>query len=147
LVSAEELPALAAAELLADSFADIAGAAVRSVILYGSLSAGGFRAGRSDIDLLAVIDGGLADEQSAAVERLVRHADAGSAAGLDLHVVTTEVVGAPTRAPALELHVGRYDRVVPRVRGRTSGGSIPGPSCRVVHGTCGRACSAGSRAA
>ena len=110
MVSAEELPALAAAELLADSFADIAGAAARSVILYGSLSAGGFRAGRSDIDLLAVIDGGLADEQSAAVERLVRHADAGSAAGLDLHVVTTEVVGAPTRAPALELHVGRYDR-------------------------------------
>ncbi|RSM47516.1 hypothetical protein DMB66_48105 [Actinoplanes sp. ATCC 53533] len=106
----EELPALPAAELFAGSFADIVGAAVRSVILHGSLSAGGFRAGRSDIDVLAVIDGGLTDARVAAVERLVRRADIGDAAGLDLHVVTAEVAGAPSRAPALELHIGRSDR-------------------------------------
>ena len=109
MVSVEELSALTAAERLADSIAGIVGAAVRSVILHGSLSAGGFRPGRSDIDLLVVIDGGLADAQAAALERLVREADAGSAAGIDVHVVTSEVAGAPTRAPALDLRIGRYD--------------------------------------
>ncbi len=109
MAGVEDLPARAAAAVFADSFADIAGAAARSVILHGSLSAGGFRAGRSDIDVLAVVDGGLTDAQAASVERLVRRADLGSAAGLDVHVVTTQVAGAPTREPALELHVGRYD--------------------------------------
>jgi hypothetical protein len=110
VVSAEELPARTAAGLFAGSFADLAGAAARSVILHGSLAAGGFRAGRSDIDVLAVIDGGLTDAQLTALERLVRQVDVGSAAGLDLHVVTAEVAGAPVRAPALELHIGRNDR-------------------------------------
>ena len=108
--SVDELPAISAAELLARSISDIVGAAVRSVILHGSLSAGGFRPGRSDLDVLAVVDGGVTDAQAAALERVVRQADAGSAAGIDLHVVTSEVAGAPTRAPALELHVGRYGR-------------------------------------
>jgi predicted nucleotidyltransferase len=106
----EELPALTAARLIADSFAGITGAATRSVILHGSLSAGGFRPGRSDIDLLAVVDDGLTDPQVSALERLLRQADVGGAAGLDVDVVTTEVAGTPVRAPALELHIGRYDR-------------------------------------
>jgi predicted nucleotidyltransferase len=105
----DERRARAAAELVADSFTGIVGAAARSVILHGSLAAGGFRAGRSDIDVLAVIAGELADEQAAALERLARRADLGGATGLDLHVVTAAVAGTPTRAPALELHIGRYD--------------------------------------
>jgi len=102
---------LTAAEHLGGLCADIVGAAARSVVLHGSLSAGGFRPGRSDIDLLVVVDGGLTEAQATALERLVRTADAGSAAGVDLHVVTAEVVGAPNRSPALELHLGRYDWV------------------------------------
>lgn len=102
--------AVAAAELFADSAAAVVGPAVRSVILHGSVSSGGFRPGDSDIDVLAVIDDGLADAQVAALEHLVRQADLGGAAGLDVHVVTTDVAAAPTRAPALELHIGRYDR-------------------------------------
>lgn len=109
MVSVEELPALTAAEVFADSFVDLVGAAARSVILHGSLATGGFRAGRSDIDLLAITDGGLADARVTALESLVRQADVAGAAGLDLHVVTADVAGAPTRAPALELHIGRYD--------------------------------------
>jgi hypothetical protein len=105
----EKARALAAAERLTGLCADVIGATARSVILHGSLSAGGFRPGRSDIDLLAVVDGGLAEAQTTALERLARGADVGSAAGVDLHVVTTEVAGAPNRAPALELHLGRYD--------------------------------------
>lgn len=92
-----------------DLLTDIVGAATRSVILYGSLSSGGFRPGRSDIDVLAVVDGGLADPPAAALERLVHRADTGGAVGIDLHVVTSEVAEAPTRAPSLELHIGRYD--------------------------------------
>ncbi|WP_433348959.1 nucleotidyltransferase domain-containing protein [Micromonospora sp. CA-111912] len=99
MVGVGELPALTVAELLADSFADIVGAAARSVILHGSLPTGGFHSGRSDIDLLAVIDGGLADAQVAALERLVRQADMGSAAGIDVHVVTSEVATAPACSP------------------------------------------------
>ncbi|MEU8244253.1 hypothetical protein AB0C07_38865 [Actinoplanes missouriensis] len=34
----------------------------------------------------------------------------GAAAGIDLHVVTTEVAGTPSRAPALELYAGRHGR-------------------------------------
>lgn len=110
MVGVAELRALTAAERLAHLMADIVGVEARSVMLHGSLSAGGFRPGRSDIDLLAVVDHGLADTQAAAVERLVRLADVGGAAGIDLDVVTAEVAGAPNRAPALDLHLSRDDR-------------------------------------
>ena len=103
--------ALAAAERIAGLCADIVGAAAWSVVLHGSLSAGGFRPGRSDIDLLAVVDGCLTEAQVTALGRLVRTADTGSAAGIDLHVVTADVAGAPNRTPALELHLGRYGGV------------------------------------
>jgi predicted nucleotidyltransferase len=111
MVGAAELRALTAAEELARLLTDVVGAGVRSVMLHGSLSAGGFRPERSDIDLLAVVDGSLADEQAAVVERLVRRADFGGAAGIELDVVTAEVAGAPNRAPALEMHLSRYDRL------------------------------------
>ena len=101
--------ALTAAGLVADEVAEIAGPEVRSVILHGSLADGGFRAGHSDLDLLAVVDGGLTDAQCAALERLVRGAALGGATGLDLVVVTAAVAAAPTRAPAVELQVGRHD--------------------------------------
>ncbi|MEU4427648.1 aminoglycoside adenylyltransferase domain-containing protein [Actinoplanes sp. NPDC024001] len=98
-----------AAEQLAGRVADIVGEATRSVILHGSLAAGGFRAGSSDIDLLVVVDDGISDAQAAALEDLVRGADVGDATGIDLHVVTAAAAGAPRPAPALELQVGRYD--------------------------------------
>ncbi len=113
MVSPEELSARTAADRFAGFFTDLAGTATRSVILHGSLAAGGFRAGRSDIDVLAVVAGGLTDAQATALERLVRRLDLGPAAGFDLCVVTAEVAGTPVRAPALELHVGRYDSASP----------------------------------
>jgi hypothetical protein len=97
-----------AAERFADHYGDIVGGDSRSVILHGSLAAGGFRPGDSDIDVLAVIDGGLADDQIDALERLVREADLGSATGLDFHAVTAGAAGTPARTPPLELHIGRY---------------------------------------
>ncbi|WP_204035215.1 aminoglycoside adenylyltransferase domain-containing protein [Micromonospora qiuiae] len=40
---------------------------------------------------------------------MVRQAEVGTASGIDLHVVTSQVARAPDRAPALEAHIGRYD--------------------------------------
>jgi uncharacterized protein YndB with AHSA1/START domain len=95
-------------EELAGRCADAIGATVRSVILHGSLAAGGFRPGRSDIDLLIVAGSVLTEVQASALEQVVREADTGDAAGIDLHVVTADVAAAPTRTPALELQLGRY---------------------------------------
>lgn len=100
--------ALVAARRIADSCVAV-GASTRSVILHGSLASGDFLPGRSDIDLLAVIDGELPDAQAGALEELIRRADIGEASGVDLHVVTADVAGAPTPAPPMRLHIGRYD--------------------------------------
>jgi predicted nucleotidyltransferase len=108
VTSGNEPPASAAADLICAAVVDLVGAAGRSVILHGSLSTGGFRPGRSDIDLLVVVDGGLTDAQATALEGVVREADLGPAAGIDLHVVTAEAAGRPARAPALELYLGRH---------------------------------------
>ncbi|GAA1499790.1 hypothetical protein GCM10009827_003500 [Dactylosporangium maewongense] len=97
-----------AAGLFARAVCDAVGESVKSVILHGSLADGGFRPGRSDIDLLVVVDRSLTDAEAGGVERLVRDAGVGSASGIDLHVVTAAVAAAPGREPALELHVGRY---------------------------------------
>jgi hypothetical protein len=115
----DEQRALSAADRLADLCVDVAGPGLRSVVLHGSLAAGGFRPGRSDIDLLAVVDGRLSDSQAAAIEQGVRTADAGPADRVDLHVVTSESAGHPTRTPALELQVGRYGDEVDVARGVT----------------------------
>ncbi|MFE9204744.1 aminoglycoside adenylyltransferase domain-containing protein [Micromonospora sp. NPDC007230] len=109
MAGVDEISARTAAEELAGSVVDIVDGALRSVILHGSLAAGGFRPGRSDIDLLVVVDGGLSDPQLDALTDRVRHARIDGASGIDLHVVTAAVAGAPAPAPPLELHVGRYD--------------------------------------
>ncbi|GIE99343.1 aminoglycoside adenylyltransferase domain-containing protein [Paractinoplanes rishiriensis] len=90
---------------LVDEIARIAGPALRSVILHGSLAAGGYRPERSDIDLLAVVEGGLSDDQIAALVAAVRRSDG----RIDLQVVTAAVAAAPSPEPALELLVGRHD--------------------------------------
>jgi predicted nucleotidyltransferase len=110
VASGNERSALAAADLIGRAVVDIVGAAARSVIMHGSLATGGFRPGRSDIDLLVVVDGALTDAQATALEGVVREADPGTAAGIDLHVVTAEATGRPARAPALELYLGRHGR-------------------------------------
>ncbi|MBL7259378.1 nucleotidyltransferase domain-containing protein [Paractinoplanes lichenicola] len=79
----------------------------RAIILHGSLAAGGFRPGQSDIDLLVVVDTPLTDAQIAALTAYARTTALGDAAGLDLHVVTTAVARDPTPAPPLELFIGR----------------------------------------
>src|SRR3954470_19393411 len=104
----DEQRALSAADRLAGLRVAVVGPGLRSVMLHGSLAAGGFRPGRSDIDLLAVVDGRLSDSQAAAIEHGVRTVVGGPGDRVDLHVVTFESAGQPGRAPAVELQVGRY---------------------------------------
>jgi hypothetical protein len=104
----DEQSALDAAQVLASSCADVIGAGLLSVVLHGSLAAGGFRPGRSDLDVLLVVAAELTDGAVARLEQVVRTADAGSASGTDLHVVTAQVASSPTAEPMLELHVGRH---------------------------------------
>ncbi|MFC6020507.1 aminoglycoside adenylyltransferase domain-containing protein [Plantactinospora solaniradicis] len=109
MIHRDDVEALVAAKHLAGSCVAVIGAPVRSVILHGSLATGDFIPGRSDIDLLVIVDSTLSDEHVAALEDLVRRADPGGASGIDLHVVTEDVAGTPARVPPMELHVGRYD--------------------------------------
>jgi len=108
MTDAEEQAARDAAGGLADRCVDTCGGGLRAVLLHGSLATGGFRPGRSDMDLLVVVDDGLTGAQAASTEDAVRSADLGTAAGIDLHVVTAAVARAPSREPELELHVGRH---------------------------------------
>ncbi|XVV14778.1 aminoglycoside adenylyltransferase domain-containing protein [Actinoplanes sp. CA-131856] len=100
----------APAQRIAAAVAGVLGPSARSVILHGSLAAGGFRPGHSDIDLLAVTTEPLTDAQLDALEAAVQEADLdGSASGVDLDVVLAEAAAAPSPQPPLELHVGRYE--------------------------------------
>jgi hypothetical protein len=136
-----------AARQLADQIATVSGGNLRAVILHGSAATGDFLPGRSDLDLLTVLDTALTDEPAAALERLVRGADIGDAAGIDLHVVTAAVAAAPARTPLVELHVGRYasgvevthravdaDLPVELAMARAGGRALHGPAPRDVIG-------------
>jgi hypothetical protein len=105
---ADDREAVAAVERLAHSCVEVLETPVVSSILHGSLTLDDFRDGRSDLDLLLVVDGHLATDEGEALVAVVRDADPGPAGtGIDLTVVTREAAAAP--APRLELHVGRYD--------------------------------------
>ncbi|WP_327004064.1 nucleotidyltransferase domain-containing protein [Dactylosporangium sp. NBC_01737] len=97
-----------AVQRLADQISEVVQGDLLALILHGSLATGDFLPGRSDIDLLVVVGTDLASDRAGALERLVRGADLGDAAGIDLHVVTASAVAAPQRTPPLELHIGRY---------------------------------------
>jgi hypothetical protein len=129
---------------LADACAGAFGDAVAAVILHGSLTLDDYVPGHSDVDLLVVVDGPLADAQ---VERLLEAvaAQRPKAPGrVDLRVVTRQVAASPTPAPPLEVaveptpasgmqverrHPGERDLVVElsmcRAHGRSLVGAAP----------------------
>ena len=100
--------AVAAVERLVGSCEAVLDTPVVSAILHGSLALADFRPGRSDLDLLIVVDDPLADSEADALVAAVRDADPGPAGGIDLVVVTRESAAAPAERARLELHVGRY---------------------------------------
>jgi predicted nucleotidyltransferase len=107
-MSNAEDEAVVAAKRLADSCADVLRSCLVSAILHGSLTLDDFQPGKSDLDLLLVVERDLADVQIDALVAAVREADVGPAAGIDLLVVTRESAAAPADHPRRELLVGRY---------------------------------------
>jgi streptomycin 3"-adenylyltransferase len=73
---------------------------------HASLVLGGWRADRSDIDVLVVVDRALtSSEQSALAAAWSEEALPCPAVGLELSVVTIAACRGPTRRPAFELHM------------------------------------------
>jgi hypothetical protein len=101
--SAEE--ALQFAEALARSCSLALGETVASVILHGSLTLDDYLPGRSDVDLLVVVDHPLSDAQLAALTDAVAGHRPQAPSPVDLRVVTRQVAASPTPAPPLEAYL------------------------------------------
>jgi predicted nucleotidyltransferase len=99
---AARLRALAFADRLASRCTDALGPTVLSVILHGSLTLGDFTPGRSDIDLLVIVEAPLREDQVAALRHAVDAARDDAPRRVDLRVVARASTGSPTRAPAME---------------------------------------------
>lgn len=107
-MNAVEDAAVAAAQQLASSCKDPLGTALVSVILHGSLTMGDFQPGRSDLDLLLVVERGLTPAEADALVEMVRAADPSPAGGVDVLVVTRPTAERPADYPSRELLVGRW---------------------------------------
>jgi hypothetical protein len=93
------------AEALAGACAAALGEAVAGVILHGSLTLGGYLPGRSDVDLLVVVDAPLGDAQLDALAGAVERQAPRAPGPVDLRVVTRQVAAAPTPAPPMEAYL------------------------------------------
>jgi Domain of unknown function (DUF4111)/Nucleotidyltransferase domain len=97
--------ALRFAEALARSCAAVLAETVAGVILHGSLTLGDYLPGRSDVDLLAVVDDPLTDGQfDALTEAMAAHRPL-APGRVDLRVVTSQVAASPTPAPPMEAYI------------------------------------------
>jgi hypothetical protein len=101
--SAEE--ALHFAEALAHSCSGALGETVASVILHGSLTLDDYVPGRSDVDLLVVVDDPVSDAQLAALTQAVATQRPRAPGRVDLRVVTRQVAASPSPAPPMEAYV------------------------------------------
>lgn len=105
----EEVAAFTAVESLATSCAEVLGANIVSAIIHGSLTQADFRPGKSDLDLLLVVERALSADEAAGLIRAVESAALGPAAGIDLLVVTRHAAAVTSaQDPARELLVGRW---------------------------------------
>lgn len=97
--------ALSFANALAAALARVLGDILDSVILHGSLALGDYEPGRSDIDVLAVVERPLTDGEIEVARAVVFRLASRAPTVVDLRVVTRAAAAAPTRAPAMELYV------------------------------------------
>jgi hypothetical protein len=144
IASADEAARFAG--VLARASAGALGETVVGVVLHGSLTLGDYLPGRSDVDLLVVVDEPLTDARLAALTQAVAAQRPAAPGRVDLRVVTRQVAAAPTPAPPMEAylelapgsepgvqvercHPGERDLVVEfsicRVHGRSLAGAAP----------------------
>ena len=90
--------ALEFAEELARACAGALGETVAGVILHGSLTLDDYLPGRSDVDLLVVVDHPLSDAQLAAMTEAMASRRAKAPGPVDLRLVTRQVAASPTPA-------------------------------------------------
>jgi predicted nucleotidyltransferase len=113
-------PQHAAAEELANELVtgcvEIIGERLVAAVLHGSLATASYVPGRSDVDVLVVVEAPPSDDELLAlrdlVVRLARRAGNG---GLDLHVLTRAAAASLTEAPTVELYVGVHGDLPPEV--------------------------------
>ena len=90
---------------LARTVAAALGNAVAGVILHGSLTLDDYLPGRSDIDLLVVVDHPLGDARLAALTGAMTAQPPQAPGPVDLRLVTRQVAAAPTPAPPMEAYL------------------------------------------
>jgi hypothetical protein len=93
------------ADELAHACAGALGKTVAGVILHGSLTLDDYIPGRSDLDLLVVIDDPLGDARLAALVEALASRRAQATSPVDLRLVTRQVAASPTPAPPLEAYL------------------------------------------
>ena len=89
--------------------------------LHGSASLGGFVPGRSDVDLLVVVDHEPDDVEGLA-DLLIEHSSPCPGRGVELSVVTREAAGAVTEPCPFIVHVATDSSASRVVRGATTDG-------------------------
>jgi Domain of unknown function (DUF4111)/Nucleotidyltransferase domain len=97
--------ALRFAETLAGSCAGALGETVTGVILHGSVTLDDYIPGRSDVDLLVVVNDPLTDTQLDPLTQAVATRRPRSPGRVDLRVVTRQVAASPTPAPPMEAYL------------------------------------------
>lgn len=138
------------ARWLADQVTAALGRRVLGVMLHGSLALGAFTAGRSDVDLLVVVDRPLSDEEIMGLRGVGDSLTGEAPVRVDLRVVTRSVAAAPTQAPPMEAYLalqpdrpatmearvaGEPDLVVELAMVRAHGVALLGAEPRSMMGT------------
>lgn len=117
-MSSLEESTVVAATRLANACAEVLPGTLVSAILHGSLTIDDFWPGRSDLDLLLVVQRRLTSSEADALVETARTTDLGAAGGLDLLVVTRRTAEAPGDHPGRELLVGRRPGADEEIEGR-----------------------------
>jgi predicted nucleotidyltransferase len=115
----EQRRALRVAEDVAAACSALLGDRLVTVVVHGSLALDSFAPGRSDVDVLAVVETPLGDDEIAAFPALVARIE--PSVRIDLRVVTRAVAASPTPAPPLELYVGLHPPAEPEIETRVAG--------------------------
>ena len=118
--SQHELAATRAAGALGDAATRLLGDDVAAVFLHGSLTLGGYEPGRSDIDLLVVVERELTDDELGSLPRALAKTGSNPASAADLRVVDRSAVAMPAQSPFLELYVRLHGHEVVDLETRKS---------------------------
>jgi Domain of unknown function (DUF4111)/Nucleotidyltransferase domain len=97
--------ALAYADTLAHASSRALGDALVAVILHGSLTLGDYLPGRSDVDLLLIVNDPLTDAQLAGLANVVGQQVQAGPLRVDIRVVTRTAAGAPSALPPMEAYL------------------------------------------